>query len=51
MKSGSAVLELARRHGVDMPISEAVVAVLNGALEVDTIASLLLARDLKAEGK
>ena len=51
MKSGSAVLELARRHGVDMPISEAVVAVLNGALEVDTIASLLLARDLKAEGQ
>lgn len=51
MKSGSAVLDLARRNGVDMPISEAVVAVLNGALDVDTIASLLLARDLKAEGK
>lgn len=51
MKSGSAVLDLARRNGVDMPISEAVVAVLNGALDVSTIASLLLARDLKAEGK
>lgn len=51
MKSGSAVLDLARRHRVEMPISEAVVAVLNGALDVGAIASLLLARDLKAEGK
>ncbi|MDZ5078065.1 NAD(P)H-dependent glycerol-3-phosphate dehydrogenase [Nesterenkonia sp. HG001] len=51
MKSGSAVVDLARRHGVEMPISEAVVAVLEGTLAVDRIASLLLARDLKAEGK
>lgn len=51
MKSGSAVVDLAHRHGVEMPISEAVVAVLDGALPVDRLASLLLARDLKAEGK
>lgn len=51
MKSGSAVVDLARRHGVEMPISEAVVAVLDGTLSVDRIAPLLLARDLKAEGK
>ncbi|GAA3055732.1 MULTISPECIES: NAD(P)H-dependent glycerol-3-phosphate dehydrogenase [Actinomycetes] len=51
MKSGSAVVDLARRHGVEMPISEAVVAVLDGSLAVDRIATLLLARDLKPEGK
>lgn len=49
MKSGAAVLELARTHEVEMPICEAVVAVLEGKLSVDDIASLLLARDLKAE--
>ncbi|WP_218220138.1 NAD(P)H-dependent glycerol-3-phosphate dehydrogenase [Nesterenkonia sp. Act20] len=51
MKSGSAVVELARQHQVEMPICEAVVAVLEGKLTVDRLASLLLARDLKAEGK
>lgn len=49
MKSASAVLELAHQHGVEMPISEAVVAVLTGRLEVEKIATLLLARQLKAE--
>lgn len=49
MKSASAVLELAHRHGVEMPISEAVVAVLTGRLAVEKIATLLLARQLKAE--
>lgn len=51
MKSGAAVVDLARRHGVEMPICEAVVAVLEGSLCVDRIASLLLARDLKPEGR
>lgn len=51
MKSGSAVVHLARRHRVEMPIAEAVVAVLEGTLSVDRLAALLLARDLKAEGK
>lgn len=49
MKSASAVLELARRHGVEMPITEAVVAVLSGKLAVEKIVTLLLARQLKAE--
>lgn len=51
MKSGSAVVELARQHEVEMPICEAVVAVLDGVLPVDRLSSLLLARDLKAEGR
>lgn len=51
MKSGSAVVELARQHGVEMPICSAVVAVLEGKLPVDRLSALLLARDLKAEGK
>ena len=49
MKSASAVLDLAREHGVEMPITEAVTAVLAGRLPVQNIASLLLARELKAE--
>ncbi len=51
MKSGSAVVELARQHDAEMPICEAVVAVLDGKLPVDRLATLLLARDLKAEGR
>ncbi|WP_150460038.1 NAD(P)H-dependent glycerol-3-phosphate dehydrogenase [Nesterenkonia ebinurensis] len=49
MKSASAVLDLASQHGVEMPITEAVTAVLAGRLPVENIASLLLARELKAE--
>lgn len=51
MKSVSAVVDLARRHGVEMPISEAMNAVIAGSLDVDTLAGLLLARDLKPEGR
>lgn len=50
IKSVSAVVDLARRLGVEMPISEAVNAVVNGQLDVRSIAGLLLARDLKPEG-
>ena len=50
MKSGSAVLELGRSLNVEMPITEAVCAVLDGTLAVENIASLLLARHRKAEG-
>lgn len=50
IKSVSAVVDLARRVGVEMPISEAVNAVVNGQLDVRSIAGLLLARDLKPEG-
>lgn len=51
MKSVSAVVDLARRHDVEMPISEAINAVITGTLGVDTLAGLLLARDLKPEGR
>lgn len=43
------VRELARRRGVDMPITEAVAAVLDGALSVDELAVRLLSRPRKAE--
>lgn len=50
IKSAPAVRELARRVGVEMPITEAVVGVLAGRLEVNQLESLLLARELKSEG-
>ncbi|HAG63474.1 MAG TPA: glycerol-3-phosphate dehydrogenase, partial [Kocuria sp.] len=50
IKSAPAVLELARRHGVDMPITEAVVGVLRGEAPVHELAPRLLGRDLKSEG-
>ena len=51
MKSVSAVVDLSRRHGVEMPISEAMNAVIAGTLDVDTLSGLLLSRDLKSEGR
>jgi glycerol-3-phosphate dehydrogenase (NAD(P)+) len=48
--TASVLLEVARAHGVDMPISEAVVAVLDGRSDIDTAITALLARPLKAEG-
>jgi glycerol-3-phosphate dehydrogenase (NAD(P)+) len=51
IKSGPAVLDLARRLGVDMPITEAVVHVLDGELTVDDMAARLLGRELKSEGE
>lgn len=49
-KSAAAVLHLARKNNVDMPITEAVVAVLEGTLTVDSMANRLLGRRLKSEG-
>lgn len=49
MKSARVVLELARRHGVEMPIVEAVVAVLEGRVAVEQLQPMLLGRRLKAE--
>ncbi len=43
------LVELARKKGVDMPVAEAVDAVLAGRLSVDEIAARLLTRPLKAE--
>jgi glycerol-3-phosphate dehydrogenase (NAD(P)+) len=44
-----AVAALARREGVDMPICQAVDAVLSGALSVDAAIEALLARPFKPE--
>ena len=41
LKSAPAVLQLARAHGVDMPITEAVVAILDGRITVEHLAPLL----------
>ncbi|RKQ36608.1 NAD(P)H-dependent glycerol-3-phosphate dehydrogenase [Kocuria tytonis] len=50
IKSAPAVLALAHRHGVDMPITEAVVGVLRNDIPVQELAPRLLGRDLKSEG-
>ncbi len=50
VKSCRSVLELAQHHGVDMPITAGVVAVLHQGLPVDEMARGLLARPQKAEG-
>ncbi len=41
--------EAARRHGVDMPVAEAVCALLDGSADVAQVVSALLARPLRAE--
>ncbi len=50
IKSAPVLAQLARRHGVEMPIVEAVVAVLTGRISVEQLAPLLLGRSLKHEG-
>ncbi|MCI4010630.1 NAD(P)H-dependent glycerol-3-phosphate dehydrogenase [Brevibacterium sp. ZH18] len=50
VKSAPAVLALGRRYDVDLPITEAVCAVLVGKLQVDELAGLLLSRKRKHEG-
>lgn len=49
IKSAPVVLDLAREHGVDMPIVEAVVKVLSGSITVEQLQPLLLGRRLKPE--
>ena len=51
IKSVSAVVHVARAHGVEMPISELMDRVIAGDVAVDRLAELLLARDLKSEGR
>lgn len=48
--SAAAVTELARRHGVTMPIASAVDAVVNAGASVDATIESLLTRPLRAEG-
>jgi glycerol-3-phosphate dehydrogenase (NAD(P)+) len=43
------VLELARKHGVDVPITEAVAALLSGRLSVGDAAAVLASRSAKPE--
>ncbi|MBL0888854.1 NAD(P)H-dependent glycerol-3-phosphate dehydrogenase [Myceligenerans indicum] len=49
VKSSASVLDLARTHGVDMPITEGVVGVISGKLPIDELGVLLLSRPLKSE--
>ncbi|MCP2264346.1 NAD(P)H-dependent glycerol-3-phosphate dehydrogenase [Promicromonospora thailandica] len=49
VKSSQSVLELARTHGVEMPITAGVVAVLDGSLPVEELAATLLKRPQKSE--
>jgi glycerol-3-phosphate dehydrogenase (NAD(P)+) len=43
------VLELARKHGVEMPITEVVAAVITGGLSVGDAAAMLASRSAKPE--
>ncbi|MFI9584038.1 NAD(P)H-dependent glycerol-3-phosphate dehydrogenase [Streptomyces sp. NPDC052236] len=49
VKSSRSILELARRYGVEMPITEVVVAVLNGTATLAEAADMLMARAPKRE--
>jgi glycerol-3-phosphate dehydrogenase (NAD(P)+) len=49
--SAPAVIALAKKHGVEMPICEAVNAVLKGDASVDDVIVALLARPFRAEGR
>ena len=47
--TASAVVELAAARGIDMPIAQAVHAVISGLATVDEAIEALLARPLRAE--
>jgi glycerol-3-phosphate dehydrogenase (NAD(P)+) len=49
VKSCQSVSELARLHGVDMPITQHVAALIAGELKPDELVSGLISRDAKAE--
>jgi glycerol-3-phosphate dehydrogenase (NAD(P)+) len=49
VKSCQSVSELARLHGVDMPITEHVAALIAGELKPEELVSRLISRDAKAE--
>ncbi|MFZ0776549.1 MAG: glycerol-3-phosphate dehydrogenase, partial [Xanthobacteraceae bacterium] len=48
--TASVLLDMARERSVDMPISAAVVALLEGKMSVNEAIESLLTRPLKAEG-
>jgi glycerol-3-phosphate dehydrogenase (NAD(P)+) len=47
--TSKALVHLAREHGVDMPIAEAVNGIIEGRLQVDEAITALMQRPLKAE--
>lgn len=47
--SANAVVELAAKHGIEMPISEAVASIVTGKANVDEAISALLTRPFKSE--
>jgi len=49
VKSSQSVLELARRHGVEMPITEVIEQVIHDGLEIDKATVLLASRTAKPE--
>ena len=49
-RSARAVLDLAGEHGVEMPITASIVAVVEGRASVAEVTDALLARPRKAEG-
>lgn len=50
MESAPAVAALAKRHGVEMPICEAVDAILANRVTIDGAIAMLLSRPFKSEG-
>ena len=49
-RSARAVLDLATAHGVEMPITAGVVAVVEGGATVTEVTDALLSRPRKSEG-
>lgn len=49
VKTSASVLDLARKHGVEMPITAGVVGVVAGDLPVEGLGAALLARPIKSE--
>jgi len=49
--TASVLIEMARAKNIDMPIAEAIAAVLAGDLSVDDAITLLLSRPFREEGE
>ena len=49
VESAPAVVDLGKRQGVDLPLCNAVAAVLNGSISVDAAIGLLMSRPIKVE--
>jgi glycerol-3-phosphate dehydrogenase (NAD(P)+) len=49
VRSSESVLELARKHGVEMPIAEVVAGVVRDGLDIGEAAVLLASRSAKPE--